>query len=115
MTQGDTLDGTVGGLGGTVGGPVGTGVSNLGTGTGNLVSETTGGLGDGVQKLTKGDVVGGLGSVGGAVPKGLYGLGTGLLGIGKEKEEEDTGFLGMGFGGKKKTSVEEKEMGKKEK
>jgi hypothetical protein len=58
-------------------------VSNIGRGTGNLVSETTGGLGDGVSKLSKGDVLGGLGTTVGGVGKGVYGLGSGLFGAGK--------------------------------
>jgi hypothetical protein len=42
------------------------------------MTEVTGGVGDGVAKMGKGNVIGGVGSTVGGVGKGVYGLGKGL-------------------------------------
>lgn len=52
--QGDTLGGTVGGLGDGLPGPVGGIVGGAGRGLGNAVGGITGGLGSGVGKIGKG-------------------------------------------------------------
>lgn len=52
--QGDTVGGTVGGLGDSVGGPVGGIVGGAGRGLGDAVGGITGGLGSGVGKIGKG-------------------------------------------------------------
>ena len=55
---------------------------------GNAVGSITGGLGDGVGKLGKGDFVGGVGSIGGGVQKGVGGLLGGVFGGGQEGKDE---------------------------
>jgi hypothetical protein len=42
------------------------------------MTEVTGGVGDGVSEIGKGNVIGGVGSTVGGVGKGVYGLGKGL-------------------------------------
>jgi hypothetical protein len=57
---------------------------------GSAVGGVTGGLGEGVGKLGKGDVIGSVGSIGGGVYKGVTGLGRGLLsGAGSDGDKEE--------------------------
>jgi hypothetical protein len=72
-------------------------VSNVGKGTGNLVTGITTGVGDGVTKLGKGDVLGSLGSIGGGLGRGVGGLATGIAGYGQNKKSDKT-FFGVDFG-----------------
>ena len=78
---------------------MGTAVSNVGKGTGNLVTGVTTGLGDGVAKLGKGDVLGSLGSIGGGLGRGVGGLATGIAGYGRNAKDDNT-FFGIDFGEK---------------
>lgn len=78
---------------------MGSAVSNVGKGTGNLVTGVTTGVGDGLTKLGKGDVLGSLGSIGGGLGRGVGGLATGVAGYGRNSKHEDT-FFGIDFGDK---------------
>jgi hypothetical protein len=73
----------------------------------------TTGVGDGVTKLGKGDVIGSLGSIGGGLGRGVGGLATGIAGYGRNDKPDST-FFGIDFGGKKDKLKElEKEAGEK--
>jgi hypothetical protein len=61
------------------------------------LTEVTGGVGDGVEKIGQGNVIGGVSSTLGGVGKGVYGLGRGVWGgisgtnaKTREPVEEDT-------------------------
>jgi hypothetical protein len=71
----------------------------LGKGTGNLVTGVTTGVGDGVTKLGKGDVLGSLGAIGGGLGQGVGGLATGIAGYGRNNKNDNT-FFGVDLGEK---------------
>lgn len=62
-------------------------MGNVGKGGRNLVTGVTGGVGDGVTKLGKGEVLGGLGSTVGGLGTALGGFASGIAGYDKEEQE----------------------------
>ena len=78
---------------------MGRGVSNVGKGTGNLVTGVTTGVGDGVTKLGKGDILGSVGSIGEGLGRGVGGLATGIAGYGRNSKQDNT-FFGVDVGDK---------------
>jgi hypothetical protein len=71
----------------------------LGEATGNLVNGVTTGVGDGVTKLGRGDLLGTVGAIGGGLQQGVGGLATGIAGYGRN-HESDEAFFDMDFGDK---------------